>query len=206
MKLFSVFLAMLSLCSFASAADPTSQTPKKPVTDEYQGVKVEDGYQWLEQDDDPAVKLACELIGKQVQEIGITLKLDPVSRKQLHSDVEQNHNYDLAYYSWDFANESYWLWPMFDPAATGPGGRNFLGYQDDDLLSSYFSKTMAHRNFSVVKQLTHEIHNRLDEKMPFIPLWQLDTQFAYHNSLTFPPDIDPLLIFTDVENWKLEKR
>ncbi|HEV3119984.1 MAG TPA: ABC transporter substrate-binding protein, partial [Gemmataceae bacterium] len=157
-------------------------------------------------EDDPAVKLACELIQKQVQEIGITLKLAPLSRKQLHRDVEQDHNYDLAYYSWDFANESYWLWPMFDPAATGPGGRNFLGYQDDDLLSSYFHKTMAHRNFSVVKQLTHEIHARLDEKMPFIPLWQLDTQFAYHNSLTFPADIDPLLIFTDVENWKLEKR
>src|SRR5207249_10507576 len=31
-------------------------TPKRPVTDEYQGVKVEDNYQWLEQDDDPAGK------------------------------------------------------------------------------------------------------------------------------------------------------
>jgi len=39
-----------------SGAEPLAQTPKKPVTDEYQGVKVEDNYQWLEQDDDPAVK------------------------------------------------------------------------------------------------------------------------------------------------------
>jgi len=37
-------------------AGPVPQTPKKPVTDEYQGVKVEDDYQWLEQDNDPAVK------------------------------------------------------------------------------------------------------------------------------------------------------
>ena len=37
-------------------AEPLPQTPKKPVTDEYQGVKVEDNYQWLEQDNDPAVK------------------------------------------------------------------------------------------------------------------------------------------------------
>src|ERR1041385_2970945 len=36
------------------AAEP--QTPKKAVTDEYQGVKVEDDYQWLENDDDPKVK------------------------------------------------------------------------------------------------------------------------------------------------------
>jgi len=39
-----------------SGAEPLPQAPKKPVTDEYQGVKVEDNYQWLEQDDDPAVK------------------------------------------------------------------------------------------------------------------------------------------------------
>src|SRR6267142_443954 len=45
-------MALLNL----SGAEPLPQTPKKPVTDEYQGVKVEDNYQWLEQDDDPAVK------------------------------------------------------------------------------------------------------------------------------------------------------
>src|SRR6266481_5162405 len=45
-------VALLNL----SGAEPLPQTPKKPVTDEYQGVKVEDNYQWLEQDDDPAVK------------------------------------------------------------------------------------------------------------------------------------------------------
>jgi prolyl oligopeptidase len=38
------------------AADADVQTPKKPVTDEYQGNTVEDAYQWLEKDDDPAVK------------------------------------------------------------------------------------------------------------------------------------------------------
>lgn len=38
------------------STEPINQTPKKPVTDEYQGVKVQDDYQWLEKDDDPAVK------------------------------------------------------------------------------------------------------------------------------------------------------
>jgi prolyl oligopeptidase len=40
----------------ASAAETNIQTPKKPVTDEYQGVNVQDDYQWLEKDDDPTVK------------------------------------------------------------------------------------------------------------------------------------------------------
>src|SRR6266403_478860 len=49
-------IAALALINVAAAADPKIDTPKKPVTDEYQGVKVEDSYQWLEKDDDPAVK------------------------------------------------------------------------------------------------------------------------------------------------------
>src|SRR5947209_4107437 len=38
------------------AAEPTPQTPKKPVSDEYHGTTVKDPYQWLEKDDDPEVK------------------------------------------------------------------------------------------------------------------------------------------------------
>src|SRR5437868_13435504 len=54
MKFLLGVFATLTLAAFGLAAD--RQTPKKPVTDEYQGVKVEDDYQWLEKDDDPAVK------------------------------------------------------------------------------------------------------------------------------------------------------
>jgi prolyl oligopeptidase len=56
MKSLLAVFTMFVLCSIGMADDPNSKTPKKPVTDEYQGVKVEDDYQWLENDADPAVK------------------------------------------------------------------------------------------------------------------------------------------------------
>ena len=40
--------------------------------------------------------------------------------------------------------------------------------------------------------------------MPLIPLWQLDTHVALHPALR-PTRLDPLLIFDDVAEWKLEK-
>src|ERR1700682_3946111 len=49
------------------AAEPDPQTPKKPVTDEYQGVKVEDNYQWLEKDDDPEVKTWSDAQNKRTR-------------------------------------------------------------------------------------------------------------------------------------------
>src|SRR5213594_2724358 len=38
------------------AAEPAPETAKKPVSTKYQGVTVEDPYQWLENDNDPQVK------------------------------------------------------------------------------------------------------------------------------------------------------
>ena len=38
------------------AAEPATETPKKPVSTKYQGLTVEDPYQWLEKDDEPDVK------------------------------------------------------------------------------------------------------------------------------------------------------
>jgi prolyl oligopeptidase len=52
---FASALGVMTLPNLFST-EPVNETPKKPVTDEYQGVKVQDDYQWLEKDDDPAVK------------------------------------------------------------------------------------------------------------------------------------------------------
>src|SRR5438552_9666339 len=60
MRIRLSFVTAGAVCILASlnlpGAEPLPQTPKKPVTDEYQGVKVQDDYQWLENDGDPAVK------------------------------------------------------------------------------------------------------------------------------------------------------
>ena len=55
MKLL-LFPLLLATVSLTNAASPVPGTPKKPVFNEYHGVKVEDDYQWLEKDADPAVK------------------------------------------------------------------------------------------------------------------------------------------------------
>jgi prolyl oligopeptidase len=54
------FLFLIGICGLAlghlPAAEPAPETRKKPVSTDYQGVTVEDPYQWLEQDDDSQVK------------------------------------------------------------------------------------------------------------------------------------------------------
>lgn len=158
--------------------------------------------------DDPRVEMACGYIQTQVQNFtGLTLELKGLPPRELRKQVEVEHDYDLAYYHWDYANEAYWLWPLFDPEAAGRGGRNFLGVNDPE-LQMLFRRALVHRQFKEVQALTWQIHRELYEKMPLIPLWQLDTHLAVHRELqTVPPPIglDPQAVFAAVEQWKLGK-
>ncbi|MCI0460448.1 MAG: ABC transporter substrate-binding protein [Gemmataceae bacterium] len=157
---------------------------------------------------DPAVTAACQDIAHQLEalgaDVGWSVKIKPVAvpERQLAEALSQQQ-YELAYWRLDHTNESYWLWPWFDgrQAALAPGGSNFLRYEDA-ALQSELRRAMGERNFAEVKRLTHEIHAHLHERMPLVPLWQLDTHVAVHPRLR-PVHLDPLLIFDRVEDWKL---
>ena len=51
----------------AEEPKPAPAAEKKPVSNEYHGTKVEDDYQWLENDDDPAVKAWSEAENKRAR-------------------------------------------------------------------------------------------------------------------------------------------
>jgi ABC-type oligopeptide transport system substrate-binding subunit len=154
----------------------------------------------------PLVKRACVMIHDQVLETaGIDIELEECRPRDLHRDVEVLNQYDLAYYSFDYASEAYWIWPLFHQGSSDSRSRNYLGYQNDGALEEDCQKAMSHREFALVQEYQRSIYRQIYRKMPFIPLWQLDTFIAVHRDLK-PVHIDPLTIFTDVEQWKLEKQ
>jgi ABC-type oligopeptide transport system substrate-binding subunit len=155
-------------------------------------------------DDDPAVARACELIKKQIEEQdpsrSLTIELQPRNPQHLHQEVEVAHDYQLAYYSHDYPTKAFWLWPLFQP-------ESYLGYKNDDELEGRMRKLMGHRDPTAVQRLARQIHQRCFEKVPFVPLWQLDTHLFIRDSLIVPDldALDPLALFRDAERWTLGK-
>lgn len=158
-------------------------------------------------DDDPQVARACRVAARQIEKaaaaagISFQLVLVAMPPRALKQALDRR-DYEMAYCHWDF--ETDWLWPLFDPqpAAVQPGGNNFLGYDNDAPLQNLFRSTLSLRQFTALQKATHNLHAYLvQDKMPIVPLWQLDAHLAVPAGLTTGP-IDPLRIFAHVSRWK----
>jgi ABC-type transport system substrate-binding protein len=157
--------------------------------------------------DDPRVSKACQAMADQLSKLpGLKVTAVGLSLRDFR-DAIMRRKYDLAYCHYDYDSAAYWLWPLFDPdeSARAAGGSNYLRYGDDDDLARYFRLAMSYRNFDDVRKQTHDIHAHLFDKMPLIPLWQLHTHTAVSPDLA-TAGVDPLRVFSNVEEWRLEKK
>lgn len=160
--------------------------------------------------DDPRVVRACmrmaEEIGRLAADAGavVELKIEPLPPRQLKEAVDRR-DYQLAYWTWDYADQTCWLWPLFDQSADAiaAGGSNILCYDNDANLESLFRGMLGQRHFPTLQQRAHDIHAHLVDRMPLIPLWQLHHHVAVHPHL-HPMHLDPLLVFTDVARWTVD--
>ena len=154
---------------------------------------------------EPNVRGAMEALCKQLSDVlDFPAEAVPVDVRQLRTDVEIG-DYEIAYYHYDFPDETYPLWPLLDPRGPAANGVNIFGSQLSDELAGLFQSVRTHRDFAAIRENTHKIHDKVYETMPFIPLWQLDPLIAVHRSVKAPP-FDPILIFNEIENWSADAR
>jgi peptide/nickel transport system substrate-binding protein len=182
--------------------------------------------------DDARARFACGEIKRQVEEAARKTPGDPpcveitpvaVPPEEFFGRLGFGLDYQLAYYSFDYRDDIYWLGGLLDRAAAVNGGRNFLNYlaegttpqAGDNELRLALEEVRAHRDFrDKVREGTWKVHAKFLERMPFIPLWQLDRHLVIHQALEthldepgdrFPPErLDPAMIFTGVEFWRLK--
>ena len=182
-------------------------------------------------EDDPRNLRACSKIKEQIESAAgvnngkpaLEIDLKPVPADQFFRMLEDDHDYELAYCSFDFKDDLFWLGGLLDRNAGGRGGRNFLGYLtdgsnaqlDDNDLRLTLDEIRSHRDFrDKYRELTWKVHRKFLDRMPFVPLWQIDRHMVIHNGLeiywddpgekVLPERIDPAAVFTGIESWRLK--
>ncbi len=181
--------------------------------------------------DDPQAKAACERIKGMVESAAgadgdrkLTINLEPLPPRELLRRVEDEQRYDLAYLPFDYSDDWYplGLASFLDPAAAGPGGRNYLGFmakgtnpsEADDRLYRLLVECRLHSDPEKLAGLAHEVHKRFNDTAPFVPLWQLDRHMVIATAVKVyldgrveeadPRLLNPTTLFSSVGKWRVE--
>lgn len=181
--------------------------------------------------DNPKNGQVCDAIKTQIEQASVnkagkplvTIDLVPLPAKEYREKVFIEHDYDLTLTTFDYRDDLYSLASLLDPEAAERQGRNFMGYlaqgtnpaDGDRRLRKLLDDTKQYRDFTKqVKDKTWDIHALFNQRVPFIPLWQLEHYAVIHRDLELffdnpeapvPPDrIDPAILFTGIEMWRLK--
>jgi hypothetical protein len=181
--------------------------------------------------DDPLNAQAANRIKAQIQEAAadkagkplVEVEVAPLDPAVFGEKLRLEFDYDLALTTFDYRDDLYSLAGLLDPEAADRGGRNLLGYlaagtnpaEADRRLRRLIDEARQSRDFAAnVREKTWDIHTLFNQRVPFIPLWQLDRFMVTHRDLELhfaDPDtvapaerLDPAVVFTGVEMWRLK--
>jgi hypothetical protein len=161
---------------------------------------------------EPLVERACQQMQQTLGEYKITLKLAPRPIADFRKQVLLEHDFQLAYWRFDFADEWFDLGAWLDPQRIGPpdrpGNRNFMGYVPSADFGALLARTQSLRDFGELQKAMRQLHLEFGSReMPFIPLWTLDVHVLASTRLrTVPaaPLLDPLKPFLFIDQWTLQ--
>jgi ABC-type transport system substrate-binding protein/outer membrane biosynthesis protein TonB len=153
--------------------------------------------------DDPQIVPACNKIKQMLGEAGLQINIQPSKREDMIADFgKEQPDFDIAFWYYDFDNETLSLRPLLDPEGLGARGRNYMGFERDNQLQGFLRELLSHREFAATQRTMQAIHDAVMDRMVFVPLWQIDRHVAVHRSLQFRR-LHPLQVFDEVEQWKL---
>ncbi|HEX4611743.1 MAG TPA: ABC transporter substrate-binding protein, partial [Urbifossiella sp.] len=185
------------------------------------------------QQDDPTAVAACERIKAQVESLfkdapegnRLKIELDPRPPREFLRHVESEQRYDMAYVPFDYPDDwhPFGLAAYLDPDAATRDGRNVCGYlsggtnpdADDRILGGELAAFREHRDYAGdLAPRAARVHTMFNDRMPFVPLWQLDRHTLVSGKLkVFTDDtadpvppylLNPTGLFQNAARWKLE--
>jgi ABC-type oligopeptide transport system substrate-binding subunit len=154
---------------------------------------------------DPVITAVCSVMKKQIQDAGrdMNLKVRLVKlTPALFRKAIEKRSFDLAYCQYTFDRPIMDLEPLLADQETGLGGRNYMGYRDPE-LAKLFDLLRLTDLWTKIRALNHEIHRHLHENAVLVPLWQLDSYYAYSGRVK-NLEMHPVHLFGSP--WKLRLR
>lgn len=142
-------------------------------------------------------------IGNQLQSAGFGRQVHKVSADDWNNKAvtgELTGEYDMLIGKWSFGVVEN-VNPLFQKREGGKGSLNIFNYADPkvaEIIGAYENAVTD----TDAQDAYHELHRYLDEQLPYIFLWKLDTKSAWRLEVR-GNTITPYWYFTEFDNWSL---
>ena len=142
-------------------------------------------------------------IGNQLQSAGFGRQVFKVSADDWNNKAvtgQLANDYDLLIGKWSFGvveNVS----PLFETREGGKGSLNVFNFSDartDEIIGGWETA----RTDTEAQDAYHALHHYLDDNLPYIFLWKLDTKSAWRMEVR-GNTITPYWYFTEFDSWTL---
>lgn len=137
-------------------------------------------------------RIACESIARQLELVGLQVKLQEVQPGQSAGD-----GYDLLYTELVMQEPIVDAWRLL-----GPGGTT--GQCSAAMLLALRSLEQA-KDIKQAELRLEQVHRVAAAELPVLPLWQIVNHFAYHKSVKGVPQ-RPFHLYQGIEQWQVELR
>jgi len=138
-----------------------------------------------------------EQVGNQLGDAGFDRQTSKVSADEWSTEVVAGQSdFDLVIGKWSFG-----LVEAVGDLFHTNGRKNIFGYSDvevDSLLTAYEDAVTDTEQ----KDAYHKLHTRLDQDLPYLFLWKLDTKSAWRTEVR-GNIITPYHYFTEIDSWKV---
>jgi peptide/nickel transport system substrate-binding protein len=147
---------------------------------------------------DPALEAALADLCATVSGPHLLLTPKAVEPHDLRRRLEEG-KYELAYWHYDYPDDTFWPEPLLGPA--GPVGKGNLFRYQSDAVRTELRRLRERRDPEQVRDAARRIHVLFAADLPFVPLWQLDPLVAVGPRLRKVPPFEPHTLFGEIERW-----
>lgn len=141
---------------------------------------------------DPVARVACESIARQLQLIGLQVRL-----REQTLGIATSEDYDLLYMEVAVREPVVDVWRLL-----GPHG---ITHDASPAMLLALRSLEAAENMQQAATRLQAIHQLAASELPVIPLWQMVDHCVSHKSLQ-GLGARPASLYQDVENWQVELR
>ncbi len=151
----------------------------------------------------PVARLVAPKLAKAFEEVGFVIEAVERPLSDLETELGDGRRFDLAYRTGQIDNPLMQIGPTLCPGYPAPEGTDALGALASTRILQLLLRLEQIQDLPTARSLLVQIDRECRDELPIIPLWQLETYYAWNDRLS-GIGAQSNSLYEGIESWTIE--